>query len=120
MGYSEEFVANMRKVAKATFLSGNALKIIAHCDAICSACPHRIGDECHKNDDSAQEVKRQDYEVAAKLGVQIGSKLDWQEARVLIRQKVSPDDLVGICRDCEWLKFGYCVDGIKELHENSS
>lgn len=119
MGYSEEFVANMKKVAKATFFSGNTLMVVDHCDVICSVCPHGKGDECHKNEDSAQKVKRHDYEVVAKLAVPTGTKFTWQEARVLISQKVSPEDLVEICRDCEWLKFGYCADALKSYVRTS-
>ena len=115
MGYNEEFIANLKMVALATIFSNSSLKIIDHCDAICAACPHRNEDECHKSEDSAQQVQRQDSEVADKLGVQTCSELTWQGVRELIRQKIRPDDLVKICRDCEWLKFRYCVDAIEEI-----
>lgn len=118
LGYGDEFVANMKRVASATFFSPNTLKIVDHCDSICSACPYQKGDECRKEKDSAQQVKSRDRELAAKLGVQTGISLSWQEVRELIRQKIAPADLVEICRECEWLKLGYCVDSIKKLHQD--
>ena len=119
-GYNEEFVANLKKVAKAAFFSNSSLKIIDCCDAICAACPYGNEDECHKNENSAQQAQRQDREVADELGVQTGSELTWQEVRELIRQKIRPDDLVKICRGCEWLKVGYCLDAIEELRKSPS
>ncbi len=114
-GYSQEFVLNMGRVASATFLMGAQLQIVDSCDTICSACPHRRDNECGKKKDSPQIVKRHDTEVASKLGVKIGTELVWREVRTLIRQNITPEDLGKVCRNCEWLKFGYCVDALKQL-----
>lgn len=119
IGYSRQFVANMQKVAESTFSSHNALHIVDRCDAICSACPYRNDDECQKEEDSAQLFKRQDHEVANRLGVEIGSELTWQELLALISQNITSADILEVCRDCEWLKSGYCIDAIERLRQRT-
>ena len=117
LGYNQEFINTMKKVAEAVFNKRARLRIVDSCDIICSACPYRKGNECAKKKDSSQEVKKQNMELAGKLGIKIGMDLDWRHAKTLIMQNITPEDLGKLCKRCEWLKFGYCVDGLKQLRE---
>ena len=119
LGYDQAFIDTMTKVAEAITVKGAQLRIIGSCDTICSACPYRKDNDCGKRKDSTQSVNNQDKEVADKLGIEIGMELGWPEVKTLIRQNINPEDLVNLCRDCEWLNFGYCVDGLKQLSINS-
>jgi hypothetical protein len=117
LGYSEGFIQNMSEVVRSLRLNRSPLivKVIDRCDIICSACPHNKGNECHKEDDSEQRVKSQDLNVAQRLSLEIGDEVSSQELWAMVKERLSPEDLLQICHGCEWLGLGYCIEGLRGL-----
>lgn len=115
LGYSQEFVENMKEVSATVFSDQDFLKIIDWCDDICAFCPHRSGDKCAKKEDLEQEVRQMDKDVAGRLGIEIGTELQSQEVWGLVKERIAPLDLPEICKGCEWLNLRYCAEGLGNL-----
>jgi hypothetical protein len=113
LGYSERFVENMGRVAQAVVSHSATIKVVDHCDIICSACPHFTGERCDKKKGPASQVRVRDLKVIDKLGLQVGAEVPARELWARVRRSVAPRDLHGICTDCEWLEPGYCADGLR-------
>ena len=113
LGYSRRFVENMGKVAEVAFSQPVDIKVVDHCDVICSACPHFTGERCHKKKGSASQVRRRDLKVIDKLGLQVGAEVPARELWARVRRSIAPRDLRAVCTDCEWLELGHCAEGLR-------
>ena len=119
LGYSDEFVANMRQVKKALAQDSIAVQVHLRPDAICRACPHlATRSECTQ----AGGTER-DRAVMAALGVEPGAvgaptavrAWGWWVRRVT--ERISLALLAEICEDCSWFPSGYCAAGIARLQQ---
>ena len=120
LGYSEEFVSNMGKVAAELRSDpGFPITLVVGCDAICVSCPHSREGKCRKKANSEVDVPIQDFELLKRLGLEAGSQMlagaAWQE----VKERLTPGDLTEICGDCEWLGLGYCAEGLERLRTGS-
>lgn len=120
MGYSSEFVDNMTAIHRTLSDHPESLiEVLDVPDAVCGACPHRQPSGCSLNGDrSEEEMKDQDHAVLQTLGLQVGSRLRWQDVLDRIRASVDGDDLPTICGNCRWLPLGFCREGIKRLRRS--
>ena len=116
-GYSPEFVENMAVIYRTlTDQPGTWVEVLDSPDAVCGACPHRRPFGCVLNGDrSEEEMGNQDRVVLRRLGLEVGSRIRWQDILERIRNSVSGDDLPSICGSCRWLPLGYCRDGLSRL-----
>ena len=117
LGYDEKFIKGMTKVIQKIRDNPNLeIKLIEECDDICSVCPFNVEGFC-KNEaiGSEEKVKEKDRRIAEKLDLEIGNLVTIKEILNLIKQKIKPDDLSVICRDCPWLKMGYCEEGLEKI-----
>ena len=76
LGYSQGFIVVMGKVVER--VRSNPMfpvAVIAECDIICAACPHKKEDKCLKEVDSERKVKTRDLEVLRRLGLEVGAKM---------------------------------------------
>lgn len=116
-GYSDAFTANMTKVVteglKAAGGDDTLIEITDAADPICAPCPHRRGQGCVKH----FQILRLDRAHAARLGVEAGDRLTWGDAKALVRERVKPGDLAGLCTDCRWLELGLCEAALSRLHQ---
>jgi hypothetical protein len=120
LGYSEEFVSNMRRVvgelrSDPTF----PITLVVGCDAICVSCPHNKEGKCLRSANSEVDVPLQDLDLLKRLGLEAGSQMPAGEAWEEVRERLAPGDLAEICGDCEWLGLGYCAEGLKRLRTGS-
>jgi hypothetical protein len=117
LGYSPDFVANMSRIVMQLRSSpGKSIEIVSKPDDICAACPFLREDGCHERGPESEEVaKNRDLAVIERLGLLVGDKITWAEVEARVRSCISPEDLEQICKDCQWLPLGYCVDGLKRL-----
>ncbi len=115
-GYSQEFIMKMGKVVE-ELSSDSTLPItfVAECDIICTSCPHNKENKCLKRADSEWKVKNHDLEVLRRLGFEVGAQMSAGKAWARIKTRISVRDISEICRDCEWLKLGYCAEGLERL-----
>jgi len=116
LGYSPEFVETMGKVSKEFHADGALpITVITECDVICDSCPHKIGNQCRKMEDSARRIKRKDTIILNKLGFPTGTGTTSGEAWRRVKVRITVEDLTAICRQCEWLGLGYCREGLEKL-----
>ncbi len=118
LGYSQEFITTMGKVVE-NLRSNSTFPIIlvAECDIICTSCPHNKGNKCLKEADSESKVKTRDLEVLHRLGFEAGAQIPAGKAWARMKERLSFNDMAEICRDCEWLELGYCVEGLERLKQ---
>lgn len=113
LGYSAQFVANMQGVVDAFFSGSPQVTVIAECDDICAACPHKVAGVCRKSAESEGSVAAKDISVLDRLGLTPGSAHAAGALRALITGTVRPVTLRAMCSGCEWLPAGYCEAGLK-------
>lgn len=116
-GYSPAFVENMAVIQQTLSARPESLvEVLDSPDAVCGACPHHYPIGCTLNGDrSEDEMKDQDRVVLRKLGLQVGSRVRWQDLLDRIRSSVSGTDLPSICGSCRWLALDLCRQGINRL-----
>ena len=120
LGYSREFVSNMRKVVgKLRSDPSFPIILVVGCDAICVSCPHNKEGKCLRKANSEVDVPIQDSELLRRLGLEAGSQMPAAEAWEEVKEKLAPEDLTEICGDCEWLGLGYCAEGLERLRTGS-
>jgi hypothetical protein len=119
LGYSKEYVDNMSRIVDQMRSSPEGLiEIVAEPDDICTPCPFLEEKGCQeKGPESEELVRRRDHTVMGMLNVVAGERITWAELKKRIRSSISPEDLEEICRDCQWLPQGYCMEGLKKLRD---
>jgi len=116
LGYSEEFTSRMRNVVEKLRCSPVfPLTLVVGCDIICAACPHSKEGECLKDTDSEAKAISLDLEILSRLGFEPGAQVPCYEAWERIRERMTSEDMVELCSDCEWFGLGYCVEGLERL-----
>mgnify|MGYP003925695405 CR=1 FL=1 len=100
LGYSKDFVDNMKNVISDLLKSGK-VSIIKGVDDICRKCPYLDGNAC--NNTYGRSVNDMDEIVVNKLGLIENTIEDYYK----IKEKIynvfrKKDDLYGICDKCSW------------------
>lgn len=116
LGYSPEFVAAMDAVVK-QFRADPALPVtvVTDCDILCASCPHNRDNRCAKKQDSEEKIQTKDADVLDRLGLRADAETTSGEAWQRVKERISLEDLKEMCRKCEWLGLGYCVEGLAKL-----
>jgi hypothetical protein len=117
LGYDEKFIKGMAKVIQKIRENPNLrIKLIEKCDDICHTCPFNLKGFC-KNVaiGSEKKVREKDRQIARRLNLKNEVVLTIKEVLDSIKEKIKPDDLSVICKDCPWLKMGYCEEGLKKI-----
>ncbi len=120
LGYSAEFVANMRSVVD-SFLATPPpdVEVVDGADSICGACPHLADEGCARGESSEERVRAKDRAVLDVLGIEPGSRLSAAELRSRVAKRVSVATLESLCARCSWWDHGYCAKGLEELRASS-
>jgi len=117
LGYSKDYVDNMTKIVDQLSPS-TLIEVSSKPDAICAPCPFLGEKGCQERGSESEEVVRnRDLAVMKRLNIVAGDRITWSEIEERIRSSISPEDLVDICQDCQWLPQGYCVEGLKRLRD---
>jgi len=116
LGYSKDFVKNFAKVLKQIKDKPQLLlEIIDRPDCICARCPHQKNNGCQKNGlNSERQVRDRDNLIIKRLGIRKGYRAYAGDIFNFISRNIFPQDLTEICIGCEWLKYGYCVEGLRQ------
>ncbi|MDZ5473497.1 DUF1284 domain-containing protein [Bacillus sp. 31A1R] len=117
MGYSPDFVKRMEEIVK-DIRNDNKdypIKVVAAFDTACMACPHRGKTRCEASEGSNEHVLSMDEKVINHLGLEKEQTYSKSVLVSLTAAKVNPDDLDYLCKDCSWLAYGVCKEGIQNL-----
>lgn len=122
MGYSPVFVKLMESIVddirnpEKDFL----IRVVANLDDACGACPHNGGSICIAGEGSDEHVKTMDEKVIEHLQLEKGMYYRKSDLIEFTAKMVEPDDLDLLCKDCSWLPFGVCKEGIAKLNKKNS
>lgn len=120
MGYSPEFVKTMESIVndirdpEQDFY----IKVVAAFDDACMSCPHRGLEICEAGEGSNEHVLSMDGKIIRHLGLEPGNSYLKSSLVKLTAEKVEPDDLDYLCKNCSWLSYGVCKEGIADLRKN--
>mgnify|MGYP001943059020 CR=1 FL=1 len=119
MGYSSGFVKEFSKIVEKIRDEEQdfSIQVIAGLDDACQYCPNKGEDKCLADEASNEQVLIMDLRVISHLGLIEGASYPKSYLLRLIAKEISPDDLDYLCRNCSWLKFGVCKEGIARLRE---
>jgi len=121
-GYSPEFVNNMEAVHRTLAEHPETVvEVLISPDVVCGACPHQLESGCTLNGERSEAgMADQDRVVLAKLGLEAGRRVPWQDILDRIRRAVRGADLPTVCGTCRWLPLGYCREGLERLRKRTS
>ena len=121
LGYSQKFIVKMEEVAKKLHTNSTfPIILVAEYDIICALCPHNKESRCLKETGAESKVKIRDLEVLHRLGFEVGAQMPAGKAWARIKEQLTSKDLTEICRDCEWLELGYCIEGLIRKSRDSA
>lgn len=117
LGYDEKFVKGMEMVIQRMKENPDLeIRLIEKCDDICAACPFNIDDRCENEVVRGEEgIRERDRQVAGRLALKAGDVLTIEEILDSVKEKIKSGDLSVICKDCPWLKMGYCEEGLRRI-----
>jgi hypothetical protein len=117
MGYSPEFVKTMEGIVadirdpEQDFF----IKVVVAFDDACMACPHMGRELCEASEGSNEHVLSMDMRIIYHLGLIPGESYLKSELLKITTAKVEPEHLEFLCKDCSWLPYGVCKEGIAKL-----
>ena len=118
LGYSPEFVANMRRVVRKLRGGRQRFRLTDTPDVICAACPNLRGGRCRPASGGRSRVPARDRRVLRQLGLAPGAELTARQAYALVRERITPEDLrTKLCSGCRWVELGYCEEGLAGLRK---
>jgi hypothetical protein len=111
-GYSPAFVDNLQQVSDQLNSDDSVIiEVVDEADTICQPCPHRRGKGCA----TQAKIDRLDQAHATALGLKIGDRITWGEAKQRIREKITLATHLEICHGCEWLDHQMCRKALEKL-----
>lgn len=111
-GYSDGFCANMTRVYEQLRTAPETrIELIEGPDEICAAFPADQPAHCENG-----SVYRKDREIAGRIGIAVGETRAWSDICVAVAERVQPDDIGSLCRDCRWEPYGLCREGVSHIH----
>lgn len=115
-GYSDGFTANMAQIVDGTLRATDGddtlIEVTGATDDICAPCPKRRGTLCTEQ----AKIAALDARHARALGLFVGSRLSWGDAKRRIVKRVPPGSLETLCTGCQWLELGLCEKALSDLH----
>ena len=118
-GYSDGFTANMARIVDGTLRQAGGddtvIEVTGATDDICAPCPKRRETLCTEQ----EKIAALDARHARALGLFVGSRLSWGEAKRRIVKRVPPGSLQNLCQGCQWLELGLCEKALAELHDGA-
>ncbi|MEQ2129747.1 DUF1284 domain-containing protein [Caldanaerobacter subterraneus KAk] len=115
LGYDEKFVKNMDEIIRKLNNEQDMLiKVVDNVDNICSMCPNNVNGECTE-EEYPGSVKGKDRAVLKILGIEVGEAVWYKDVVDKIKENMTEEKMMNICKDCEWFSLGYCLEGIRKL-----
>ncbi|MCL7748662.1 DUF1284 domain-containing protein [Halalkalibacter alkaliphilus] len=113
MGYSREYVENMTQLHQTLRENPDTwIQLVEGPDDLCDKYPNSGEYHCH-----SKNIYEKDIAILAKMELKIGQIVKWKYIESCIRKHTIPTDIKIICETCSWRSFGYCEEGVQEIHE---
>lgn len=113
-GYSDGFCANMTEIYETLRQKPDTeIEIIEGPDEICRAFPDDQPSHCLN-----ASVFRKDRAILAKLALEPGITVRWQEVCDRVAAQVVPEDIAHLCSDCRWQPYGMCSEGVGHIRQD--
>ena len=109
LGYDYNFTENMNNIRN-KILSNNDIKIklVSHCDMICSRCPNKSSEICLFND----KVNMLDSNTLKAYNLNEDKEYSFSYIIDNIYKSYNYEKFCSICSSCEWFKKGVCSKDI--------
>ncbi len=88
------------------------ISIVTNNDNICQACPHLRQDTGCKSFEKTDLIDQRHLEV---LDLKVGQVISWQDAKQVIKIKMTKEKFDYACFTCEWKKYGVCSEALTRL-----
>ncbi|MBS0236301.1 MAG: DUF1284 domain-containing protein [Proteobacteria bacterium] len=113
VGYSKDFVRNYKEIVQTLKDAPNTpIAVVFGGDAICAPCPNlKLNGLCI----TQEKIDTLDKAHIKALGLQDGQTITWQQAKSLIRDKMSLEQFHQACAPCRWKELGICEQALKDL-----
>ncbi|WP_096201698.1 DUF1284 domain-containing protein [Bacillus sp. FJAT-45350] len=120
MGYSPEFIRKMGQIVSDVKdrEKNFDIRVVASLDEACMTCPHHGVNKCESSIGADERIVAMDDRVLSHIGIKPNESYDKQSLIQLTAERVNPNDLDVLCRDCSWLSYGVCKSGISELQKS--
>jgi len=112
-GYSASFIRNYQKIFDiVTKEPDTPIQVTTKLDDICRVCPHQRSEEkCEKQ----TLIEKLDNAYQTLLGLEEDQILSWQDAKALIKERVSIEKFHQSCEGCSWKAYGVCEAALLKL-----
>lgn len=111
LGYSKEFINNTQGIIDRIGENPSIeIEVVRGVDDICLKCPHNVGSKCIR---PGRNVDEFDEGILGRLKMVAGRRLEARSLLGLMEGTISPEELSSICKGCEWLRLGYCEQGLR-------
>jgi hypothetical protein len=108
MGYSPKFTENMAAIYEQLRQEPSTLvQVVRGADDLCSCYPKDKPNHC-----DTQSVHARDTSVLERLGLPLGSQVEWRAVLKLLEKNVVPEDIPRLCASCPWQPYGVCEAGV--------
>lgn len=111
-GYSPAFIDNFASImATLSAYENTKITITLNSDNICHPCPHRRDMLCQ----SQEKIAVLDQAHAQALDLKEHQTITWEEAKQLIKEKMTLNRFHQICSSCQWKRYGICENVLSEF-----
>ncbi|WHE07448.1 DUF1284 domain-containing protein [Thermoanaerobacterium thermosaccharolyticum] len=115
LGYDEEFIKNMDKIVEKLKNDEDVLiKLVDSVDNICEKCPNNFSGMC-KNEHHKDSIKEMDDAVLKVIQIRPGTYMKYKDVKAKMKISIKKDVFDLVCSNCDWKKYGYCVEGVENL-----
>ncbi|MBU3156462.1 DUF1284 domain-containing protein [Clostridium estertheticum] len=109
-GYSLHFTDNMDKVVN-KLKDNTCIRVVTNTDDICVACPHNFKNGFCESD---EKVFVFDSKVLNELKLIEGRTYLYKDILNNIRENLTYEKFLKICKSCYWFSYGYCFNKLKK------
>ncbi len=125
-GYSEEFIAQMRRVHRLLRMKPDTdIQVLIGADILCEHCPHHYRGRCTIDDPEDQPIETdtpdqavlKDRRTLSWLELENESVQLWGQVVYKVGRLVDSTAMNALCRECKWREEDYCANALDELNQ---
>lgn len=99
MGYSENFIYEMKNTITTLEKYNPVITLTDSCDILCKFCPNNIDGVCNTD----CKVKSIDKNCLIEYNLNFGNTINWRDLKQLsLENIILKNKLCDVCKDCNW------------------